>query len=92
MANLYNIEKVRTLRGLKIFLWNIRSLYPKIDIVREFIHDVGGVDVLCVNETWLKPTVPDGLVEIKDFLLVRNDCAGKRGGGDMYLCEQTALI
>lgn len=79
--NLWEVNKVSALKGLKILVWNLRSLHPKIDIVREFVKDIGGLDLFCVNETWLKPVIPNGMVKIDGFTIVRNDRTVKRGGG-----------
>lgn len=79
--DLWEIDQVSALKGLKIFLWNVRNLFPKIDVVREFARSVGGIDLICVNETWLKPELPDGLISIDGYMLIRNDRLQKRGGG-----------
>lgn len=79
--DLWDFDQVGALKGLKIFLWNIRSLFPKIDVVREFIRTTGGIDLLCINESWLKPELSDGLICIDGYTLVRNDRIQRRGGG-----------
>lgn len=78
---LWDLSDVRPLKGLKIVLWNLRSLFPKIDDVRDFIHNAGGVDILCVNESWLKPPIPDSMINIEGFNVCRNDRVSKRGEG-----------
>lgn len=80
-TDLRDIEKVGALKGLKIFLWNIRSLFPKIDIVLEFVGAVAGIGLLCINETWLKPELTDGLICMNGYTIVRNDRVPRRGGG-----------
>lgn len=77
----WETDEVSRLKGLKMFSWNIRSLFPKIDSVREFIRIIS-CDIICFNETWLKPDVPDGSIQIDGFTVVRNDRVGKRGGGN----------
>lgn len=39
------------------------------------------LDVLCVTETWLTPSVPDKFISLVGFDLIRNDRPDKRGGG-----------
>ncbi len=46
----------------KLGLLNIRSLAPKAVIVNEMITE-NSFDVLCLTETWLKPTYYIGLNE-----------------------------
>lgn len=77
----WETDEVSKLKGLKLFSWNIRSLFPKIDSVREFIRTVD-CDIVCFNETWLKPDVSDGLIQLNKFSVVRCDRIDKRGGGN----------
>lgn len=78
---LWDLSEVRPLKGLKIILWNLRSILPKIDTVREFVENIGCLDILCVNESWLKPYIPNGMINIDGFNVCRNDRVSKRGGG-----------
>lgn len=78
---IWEIDKISALKGLKILLWNVRSLFPKIDSIREFVREVNGLDLLCINESWLKPELPNSLIFIDGYVLVRNDRTEKRGGG-----------
>lgn len=59
---------------------NTRSLYPKIDQIR---YDLitSALDILGITESWLKTNIPDRLVTIQGYNLIRNDREGKRGGG-----------
>lgn len=34
-----------------------------------------------ISESWLKPSLPSAYFPIKDYVLIRNDRTGKRGGG-----------
>lgn len=45
------------------------------------MREIGGLDLFCVNESWLKPEIPNGMVSVDGFTIVRNDRIGKRGGG-----------
>lgn len=42
---------------------------------------MGCLDILCVNESWLKPHIPNGMINIDGFTVCRNDRISKRGGG-----------
>ena len=46
---------------------NVRSLYPKLDMVNQLIT-VNAIDILCVNETWLNPDISDSLIDRKSVV------------------------
>lgn len=67
--------------GLSFVHLNTQSIYNKIDQVRLLVGEMLP-DVFCVTESWLTENIPDGLVGISDYTLVRQDrSTGKRGGG-----------
>ena len=59
---------------------NIRSLLPKIDILRLFINK-NPFDVIAVSETWLKPSVTNAEINIANYSIARQDRKDKTGGG-----------
>ena len=59
---------------------NIRSLARKIDEVGS-IASSNHVDMICITETWLSPSIPDNLVSLPNFNLFRNDRSVSSGGG-----------
>ena len=74
-------------KGLSFYFWNIRSLLPKIDSVREYV-DSTRPNILCLSETWLKQEIPSTLIHLDDYILIREDRKTindegyiKRGGG-----------
>ena len=74
-------------KGVNIVFWITRSLLNKIDDVREKLHD-GNISILIFSESWLKPDIPDTLVDIDGYTLYRQDRNfknkkgyHKRGGG-----------
>ena len=76
-----------TCKGFKVFFWNARSLYNKLDQLRIVLNDYLP-HVFCISETWLKEQIPDGMVSIPDYSFVRLDRLvknpqgyTKRGGG-----------
>lgn len=67
-------------KGLQIIQYNVRSLFHKIDIVRyDFLTP--SMDILCFTETWLNESLPDEMISIDNFQLLRNDRSYGRGGG-----------
>ena len=67
--------------------WNVRSLYNKIDTIKEEINNLAP-DVLNISETWLHNQTPDHFVHIPNYSIIRNDRSltlhdgtTKRGGG-----------
>ena len=75
----FEINECRT-RGLKVCHLNIRSLLPKIDILRLFINK-NPFDVIAVSETWLKPSVTNAEINIANYSIARQDRKDKTGGG-----------
>lgn len=59
-------------KGFKVMALNIRSLLPKIDILRLELYDVK-FDALVLNETWLKPRIDTGLITIDGYQCLRAD-------------------
>jgi exonuclease III len=65
-------------------LLNIVSLPSHVDelrISKLFLH----FDLLALNETRLDPSIPDGLVKIHGYDIVRNDRSRRGGGVCIYL-------
>ena len=67
-------------RGLKVSHLNVRSLLPKIDLVRLFISK-NPFDVFTLSETWLKPSITNAEINIPNYLITRQDRKDKAGGG-----------
>lgn len=67
--------------GLSFVHLYSQSLFPKIGEF-ELMMTASRPDVICVTETWLSSAIPDGLINIPDYTVIRNDRASrKRGGG-----------
>ncbi|KAI5747281.1 hypothetical protein M8J77_013016 [Diaphorina citri] len=45
------------------------------------LFDASGLDVICITESWLDPSIPDSEVSLPGYRVVRNDRQGKSGGG-----------
>ena len=72
-------------KGLRIGHWNVNQLTSsKFDQIKMFLKNKDGmpqVDVLWLNETFLKPTIPDTLYSVPGFTIFRRDRRIKNGGG-----------
>lgn len=81
------------MKGFIIAHINCRSLLPKVDFLRHLMIDKP-VGVLRLCETWLKSSIPDSMVDLPGYNLIRHDrstlVAGrsKVGGGiGMYITD-----
>lgn len=59
---------------------NANSLLGHIDYIRAFFINKS-YHIISVSETWLKPNIPDSLVSIDGYFLLRNDRLLCMGGG-----------
>ena len=59
---------------------NVMSLVPKVDEVREFIFR-RNITIAFIMVSWLKETVSDGVVDIPDFAVLRQDRKRDSHGG-----------
>ena len=67
------------IKGFKVGMLNIRSLWPHIDELR--LH-FGGFDILGVCETWLNPSMTSQMEKLHGHMMFRLDrTVNKRGGG-----------
>lgn len=70
--HLDNISILNEIKGFKVLSLNIRSLLPKIDLLRCDLTNLS-FDVLSLTESWLKPVVDDGLLGIHGYNFKRLD-------------------
>ena len=66
-------------RGLNIVHLNIRSLWNKIDIFKSTFNN-SNVQILGLSETWLTSAIPNSLVDLPGYTLLRNDRNFGNGG------------
>src|SRR5436190_17765568 len=59
---------------------NSQSLRGHIDEIREVFQPLN-FDIICVTESWLKPSIQSKEVAIPGYVLLRNDRTNKIGGG-----------
>jgi len=57
---------------LNIVHINIKSLFPKIDMLRLYLSKTS-VQVAMVSETWLTPEISDKMVHIPGYKIYRHD-------------------
>ena len=84
-------------KGIRIGHWNVNHLtMDKFDQIKVFFWGKLGkpqLDVLLLNETFLKPNVPDTLFEVPGYSIYRRDRVNKSGGGVMaYINDNLNVI
>ena len=73
---------------LRVCHVNCQSLLAHIDEFRSFFEG-SGYHIICLSETWLRSSIPDSMVLLRGYHIVRQDRAGKTGGGvAVYLSDQ----
>ena len=80
-------------KGLTIAHINIRSVFRKLEEVVRILSE-GDIDILCVGETWLNHSVPDHMLAINGYNIVRHDrtiASGKRTGGGVMIYYKNHL-
>ena len=85
-------------KGTKIVYWNVRSLWNKLDNIKQHLissdhHFFGLV------ETWLKPNINNSLIDMPGYYTFRNDRQSlrqdgqtKRGGGILVFCKNNLNV
>ena len=83
-------------KGLRIGHWNVNRLTStKFDQIKLFLAEESGrpqVDVLFLNETFLKPCIPDSLYAVPGFTIYRCDRISKCGGGVFVFVNQDLRV
>jgi exonuclease III len=87
-----------TNKALTICHANIQSLYlvsdrvyprRKIDEIQAIYVNEKNIDIVCLSETWLKPTTDDTKVDIVGYKLYRKDRLDRPSGGvGMYITDR----
>ena len=76
-----SILKTKRLCFVPLFLLsNCMSIVPKIDEVSFFIKQ-HYIEIAMFSETWLRDSIPDGPIEIRDYRLFRRDRKIRAHGG-----------
>ena len=63
-----------------ILLSNVMSLAPKIDELRHYV-EYSNLDLVCLNETWLRECITNNIVDICGYNLLRRDRIVRQHGG-----------
>ena len=66
------------LEDLRLCHVNCQSLFAHLDEFRLFFADAG-YHIICISESWLKPSISDSIVDLKGYQLFRCDRVGKVG-------------
>ena len=82
------LEDLKSLKGLTIAHLNIRSLFRKIDSIRNDITK-SEIQIMTISETWLNSDLQNAIVQIGGYSICRQDrgsvsndrCSKKTGGG-----------
>ena len=70
-----------------LLLSNVMSLAPKIDEIREVVHNVN-FDLVCITESWLKDHIDNNSVAISGYNVIRQDrTEAEHGGICLYVKE-----
>ena len=72
--------------GIRFGIWNVNRLTTaKFDQIKLFLlgrNNCPQIDILSLDETFLKPTTPDSFNSVPGFTIYHQDCKGiKKGGG-----------
>ncbi|KAF1394512.1 hypothetical protein PFLUV_G00001090 [Perca fluviatilis] len=73
--------------GLGFFHLNVRSLVPKMDMLRIWAHSTDA-DVFVLSETWLSNSVSDKVINISGYNVFRSDRPNRGGGVAIYIKNQ----
>lgn len=76
-------------KGLKIIHLNIRSLLPKIDLLRAWVHQYKPA-VVTLSETWLTNKISNNEIQLADYVLYRADRGARGGGVSTYVLSNLA--
>ena len=60
-------------KGFHLLHLNVRSLWPKIDVIRILLYNNNMAAVLTLSETWLNKDIPSEMVCINNYNLFRHD-------------------
>ena len=76
-------------KGLKIIHLNIRSLRPKITLLRAWV-ELHKPNIITLSETWLSSRIADNEIKLTNYNLFRVDRGSKGGGLVTYISNNLA--
>lgn len=84
-----NPSDYKSRTGLGFVHMNVRSLVPKMDMVRKWANTTNA-DILVLSETWFNKSITDYLIFIDGYKVYRTDKVGK--GGGVAMCVRSKFI
>ena len=63
---------------------NINGLNAKVDELREIVSEKG-IHIMGINETKISPSLPDNIISIDGYSIIRKDRNESRGGVAVYI-------
>ena len=75
-----HVNSGQSLDRIVIAQFNANSLLGHLDLVKAHLYS-NFYHIISISEIWLHNGIPDDMIRLGDYLLVRNDREGKRGGG-----------
>ena len=81
--DLYNKALKDKPDNLSLVHLNARSLWKNYDAVNDLLSSSThqSFTIAAITETWLHDNLPSSVINIPNYVLIRNDRRGKRGGG-----------
>ena len=74
------VNSAKSLDRILIAQFNANSLFRHLDLVKAHLH-FNFYHIISISETSLHDGIPDDMIRLGDYLLLRNVREGKRGGG-----------
>ena len=60
-------------KGFHLLHLNVRSLWPKIDLIRNMLNNNVNIAAFTLSESWLSDEMPNEMLEIDNFVLYGKD-------------------
>ena len=76
-------------KGLKVIHLNIRSIVPKIDLLRAWVY-LHKPNVITLSETFLNSDISDNEISISNYVLYRSDRISRHGVVAIYVSADIA--
>lgn len=76
-----DLERITSLKGLRLFHHNVRGLWNNINNITELCSSFKNIDVLTLSETHTNITEPEELFKLNNYSFVRRDRTKGIGGG-----------
>lgn len=80
ISDIHYANRRKNVVKLRICHVNCQSLLSHFDEFKNFFLQED-YQIICMSETWLRPAVPDAMVQIPGYVLYRCDRKGRHGAG-----------